>query len=152
MPNEIHEAFAPRTRNVPAEGRVVYRPGIHAMAKLHFADRYAKVDVWQDWSVNVPIASGTRQAVDFDDAVAKRTDAEPDLLNSPEGRAHFADLPSDAADAKSYPKWQRGIRDHLYRSETVTVFKCAKPKLVSTVGESEAEFRAPRRGRHARAA
>jgi hypothetical protein len=64
------------------------------------------------------------------------TEGEPDAA----GR--FAELPSEFTRDKSYGVFARHLREHLYRDESLKVWKCAAPHECSHVDEGEADFRA----------
>lgn len=141
LPVEIRQRFLPRTRNVPQGGRIVYRPAVLAMARLHYVAAALAVDEWETCSVLVPLGDGD---AGFDPAQAtiERAEVEPTLLDEPERAAQFADLPREASQARSYAKWQRLLRDQLYQTRTLPRCTHAATQLSSRADESEAEFRA----------
>jgi hypothetical protein len=59
----------------------------------------------------------------------------------PDDRARFADLPSEFAREKSYSIFARHLRDHVYRDESLKLWKCASLDEVSRPDEDEDGFR-----------
>ena len=55
--------------------------------------------------------------------------------------ARFASLAPALTRAKSYTAWEKSLKNHLYRSQSVMVYSCKSPKEKSLPGESEADFR-----------
>jgi hypothetical protein len=66
----------------------------------------------------------------------------PDVVRQPEPGAAFGALPATATRAKTFAAWQKGLEDWLYRTRSLTAYRCPSQKLVSRAGESEGDFRA----------
>jgi hypothetical protein len=66
----------------------------------------------------------------------------PIAENEPDPAGQFTQLPSELARDKSYPIFARQLREHLYRAESLKVFKCAALDQCSRPDEDEADFRA----------
>jgi hypothetical protein len=66
----------------------------------------------------------------------------PELDDGPDVAGKFADLPGELAQAKSYKDWTAALKDHLYRTQVLTLFRHKALKQTSQAGESEGEFRA----------
>jgi hypothetical protein len=67
--------------------------------------------------------------------------AVADLESAPREGAAFHELPAPARDAKGYARWSKDYADWLYQTQTISLFRSAKQKVVSHPGESEADFR-----------
>jgi hypothetical protein len=72
--------------------------------------------------------------VSMDHALDQETDGEQD--------GGFASLPAELSRAKTFTELQSALRDHLYRTQKLQLWKCPELKLVSRPGESEGDFRA----------
>jgi hypothetical protein len=140
VPPEVPELFLPRQGSIAGDDGLVYRPALVGSAKLHFVNARQGVDHWDDATLLTPLSDETLHAPW--DGATPLPHGEPDFDPEPETGARFSELPSEAARAKSYPRWGKKLADHLYRNRDVTLLKCKAPKASSTVGESEGEFRA----------
>lgn len=135
LPAEISEQFLP-PRNA---GSIVYRPALLGVARLHFVDMRAAIDVWEDVSLLALLDAPS------DDPWERGEEIDANLLSDAastlEG-ARFAPLPPEAMRAKTYEAWRRKLADRLYRTRTLRLWRSAEPKLLSKTGESEGDFRA----------
>ncbi len=134
VPPQVPEVFV----RANGGGRLVYRPALLGTARMQFARARPPVDCFEDTTVLSPLSD--------DSAIAPWDAAEShpgiELANEPEEGATFGELPGGAAQAKSYPKWERALKTHLYQNRTVSVRVCKKPKLSGKAGESERDFTA----------
>jgi hypothetical protein len=138
LPPGIPEKFA-RIEAVETGGdRVEYRPALLGHGKVHFVRKSDDIDVWRERLLLKAIgdmrptemwqgASPIEQPLAFD--------AQPD----PSGQ--FAELPAEFAREKSYSAFQRSLRDHLYREESVKLWKCEALDETSKGNEDEPAFR-----------
>ena len=139
IPPEAGECFVP-VRGVSESGQPpVYRPTLIGAARLHFVDAKAGIDHWQDMVLIVPINkdpgdSVWEQAVPLSDE-ARQFDAQP------AAGAAFAPAAAELLRGKSYAAWQKSLAAHLYRSETLKLWKAPAFKELSKPDESEADFR-----------
>ena len=139
LPPEITEFFIP-SRGEPNRGdRLVYRPTLLGIAKVHFAQASVSIDVWDEVSILAP--AGEEIALDPWDAGELSHDGPPDLEKTPEADANFAALPSELAKPKKFVALTTALKEHLYRVHRLTCWKNKSPKEVSRPGESEADFR-----------
>lgn len=137
LPPDVTEVFL--AAGGAGAARVQYRPALLATARVHFVDAKAGVDAWETLAVRAPLPD--ELATDpWDGAtVAERA---PDALRAPEGAATFAPLPAGATRAKAYGGWQKALEDWLYRTRSLTAWRCAALKAMSRPGETEGDFRA----------
>jgi len=138
LPPDVPEAFLPRRGTLPAGARLVYYPALLGTAKVHFAQTTSGVDVWETLSLVAPLDGGLSDNVW--ESVEPSTE-EPELEKSPEAASGFASLPSELSKAKQYAQCSTLLKDHLYRSHTLSLWKCKAVKQFSQPGESEADFR-----------
>jgi hypothetical protein len=139
VPPDVPELFMPSATAVTESGRLVYRPALVAAADLHFVKARNNVDLWSRIAVMSPLRGKTPPDPWKKAEVLGR--AEPDLDPEPEPGAVFDPLPAAAARGKSYTTWNRRLKDHLYKTRTLTLWKCAALKTTSEPGENESEFR-----------
>jgi hypothetical protein len=138
LPPGIPEFFQPPIKALPAGGSVCYRPALLGVARVHYAQASTGVDAWEDVRLLVDAAEGVPDPVwDAGDPLAD----EPDLESAPIETARFADLASELSRAKNYATWTTALKDALYRTRRLTLWKCPALKEVSAPGESEVDFR-----------
>ena len=135
LPARVTERFLPTTLR-PAPGQTLeYRPALAAATRAHYVYRGSGLDHWARRAWFVPLPGAV-----WDDARILG-EAIPELEREPEAGARFVSLPPDAARVASYARWQRGLRQHVYRSARIQLYRSHRPKRVSVLDESEAEFR-----------
>lgn len=138
VPPEASERFLAPSEPPPREQPLLYQPAILGTGRVHFVDKRAGVDLWRTVVLRVP---ADEDVAEPDWETADRLDEEPASGDEPVAGARFAPLPSSMARAKSYADWQKSLRNHLYRSERLVLWRSAALKLISQPGESEADFR-----------
>ncbi|NNM34022.1 MAG: DUF87 domain-containing protein [Gemmatimonadetes bacterium] len=112
------------------------RPGLAVRVALRFDDRVSGIDASEEWeAVSFPAPERfdpeALQAVDYDDR---------DWIDTaPEGARYVVGGP-DLGRSSYYRDFSTQVREHLYRSREITVFRNKALKMYSRVGESEAEF------------
>ncbi len=136
---EIHECLLVVNRPVRPTQRIVYRPGLLGKAKLHFVSSPDKLDEWQDVVMLARLEEKT--AHDPWEVSEVRDHSSPDMDSDADQRASFAALPKAASQVRSYKSWAKDLKDHLYRTRVVTVWRCKSLKMVSEPGELEGDFR-----------
>ncbi len=145
LPPGVPECFVAATT---ADGALTYQPKLLATAKLRFVNASVGVDASKTVTLlaDVPDDAGTTP---WDEAEVV-DGGEPGVGDAATG-ASFAELPSPAARAASYPAWQKQLVARLAQEHPVTVWRCKALDAVSRPEESEGEFRA-RLALHAREA
>ncbi len=139
LPPEIDECYL-RAEQLPERGEtLVYRPALFGQAQLHFVSTSYNLDQWDDAFLLAPVDD------DIDDPW---TDAEtftedPGALEDRgEDDARYGELPAMAVRARTYKSWATKLKNHVYRTREVSVFKCKLLKAASQPGVTEGEFRA----------
>jgi uncharacterized protein DUF87 len=138
LPPEIREFFMPH-RASTSRGGLVYRPALLGRGKVHFASATAGIDHWQEFAL---LAEGEEST--SSDVWTKSEAIDSDALEleaTPESGASFGELPDAMAKAKSYSTWTTALKNHLYGSQSLSLFKATEPKATSQPGESERDFR-----------
>ncbi len=139
LPPEITERFSPLRAAIPTGGKLVYRPALLGMAKVHFAQAASGVDVWKSLSLLAPVDAEVPPDIWTTGEVSE--DDPPELESAPAAGAQFSALPAELSRPKKYAALATALKDHLYRSQKQQLWKCAALKQVSQAGESEADFR-----------
>jgi hypothetical protein len=125
----------------PAAGAtVVYQPQLMGEARVHFADAKSGIDEWQTCVLRVPLAESLPDSP-WEEAEIEQ-DLPPNLANEPARAATFAPLPPELTRAKTLATLSMRLKDHLYRTHRLTIYKAPAFKKTSQVGEAEGDFRA----------
>jgi hypothetical protein len=124
LPPGVAERFLPSRAEKPA-----YTPMFLGSARIHFEGASKEI------AIAAPFDGAN---VNFDEASEIALD---DFATEPEAGASFAELPSSAANPKSYEKWGKAFTSWLYRSQKLELYRCESLKLTSEPGESERDFR-----------
>ena len=112
---------------------------VEGLHRLHVVRVTYHVDEWQQRALLVPVRDDPPRDV-WDEG--KLVDAEQLAWDKqPDPRGEFAPLPSSLATARSYKSWNTALKAYLYRTQTVTVYRCPGLKEYSAAGETEGEFR-----------
>jgi hypothetical protein len=140
LPPGIEEAFVARRSAVLGKTKLVYRPGLLAMARMRFAQASAGVDQTQDITAFLPAVDEVVATLWDDADVSAACGVE--LVSAPEAGGGFAPIPAELCRAKTFTELQTALKDHLLRVQKLTLWKCAELKAMSTPDESEGDFRA----------
>ncbi|MEO1498622.1 MAG: DUF87 domain-containing protein [Planctomycetota bacterium] len=139
-PAGVEQQFVETAERLPKDVMLEYRPGLLGFGKLHYLKTTGGFDLdrWEDAvalkSFNEDVPDGVWEgSLVYDKPPALRGDAEFDDVR-------FADPPPDFDDDRL--KSHAGeLKDWLYQSRRVTLFRCEAADAVSDPEESEAEFR-----------
>jgi hypothetical protein len=123
-------------RSLPTGQKLVYRPGILAVGRLHFVNATQRIDTWEERAFLVNLFA----PVPADLWTEVETVTEPSLEDQGLAAEH-ASLPSEASNAKNFDLWSKQFLSFLFREQVLTLFQCTPLKAVSQPGESEREFR-----------
>ncbi len=139
LPPDIQQHFVPLRGSKPDGSELLYVPMLLGASQIRFSNAQSGIDSTHDVMALVSIADGP-VAVDWDWATA--TDVMvADLEQNPEEGAQFLALPASAGKAKSYADWNKDFGGWLFRTQKVELFRSPSTKEVSTMGESERDFR-----------
>ena len=129
----------PSIQQLFVPGATAYAPMLLGVAKVAYSDSKLGLDEAKTIAVVTPITDGA-VAVDWDKA--QIADFTVDyLVKSPPTGASFAPVPSAAAKPKNYAAWEKDFTQWVQQSQSIELFKSSRAKLVSTVDESERDFR-----------
>jgi hypothetical protein len=128
-----------RERFLVARGTLVeYEPRLGARVRTHFVDAKTGLDAWTDAFHLAPLGAN---GPDWERAEVCSVDAL-ELRDEPAPQATFADVPGSVLAAKTLQQSARDLAEHVYRSSTMTVYRCPALKATASAGTSEVEFRA----------
>ena len=139
LPPGVNETFVVRQSSLLGNAKLLYRPGLLATARLRFAQASAGVDELSDLTIFLKAVEGISPTI-WDSAEIS-TDAEPEQDDHADDGGGFASLPSELNRAKTFTELQAALKDHLYRTQKLRLWKCPELKEVSNPGESEGDFR-----------
>jgi hypothetical protein len=137
LPADIQEFFL---RAKIAADKMVYRPYIVGISKLHFVDSRSGVDAWIPYTHMAPVSDDGRDA-QWDQA-STYGDIKADLDRQPAAFASFGPLPAGASGAKNFVAWRGTLEDHLYQNVTLNLIACPALGLTSQPAETEGDFTA----------
>ncbi|MEO0531317.1 MAG: ATP-binding protein, partial [Planctomycetota bacterium] len=137
----VEARFVETNERVPKDVTLEYRPGLLGVGKVHFVKTTGgfNVDRWRDTHVlkcfNEDVPDGLWEgALVHGQPPVTRAEAEYD-------DAEYDELPRELANEKSYKGFARELKDWLYQTQRVTLFKCDALDATSQTDETEAEFR-----------
>lgn len=115
-----------------------YKPHLAAFAKLHYVDAKAKVDLWENVCLIVPISSS-------DDSIQwEKGENIPEIGSRLEPKpltdANYTDLPSFLSSPKALPGIEKSCCTYLYQHKNYELYKYEELGLTSTPEETELEF------------
>jgi hypothetical protein len=114
----------------------VYRPALLSTAQIHYVSASQGVDYWEkvEWLTPLDETSG---GPDWGDS----SEAPSEAASEPDSGVGFAELPPAAANPKSYPAWEKSLKEYLYRERRLTLLESKSLRMTSHPKESEADFR-----------
>lgn len=134
----IEETFIPCGSTVPPNSKLLHRPGLLGAARVHFVQASTGVDYTQDVSFLLPAVEEISPTL-WDEAILSRDDFEQQA--APLDAGEFASLPSELNRPKLYTELGTALRDHIYRTQRLKVYRCAELKETSHPEEAEGDFR-----------
>ncbi len=116
-----------------------YYPAILGAAQIQFRDPKTKIDYVKQKIFLTPIIDSPLP-VNWDEAKETNVKIE-DLKKSPSQNFPFADLPSEALNAKNYLIWKKDFHSWLSRTQKLPLYKSPCLNEVSRPEETERDFR-----------
>jgi hypothetical protein len=135
----VSQFFLPPGVRAPSGQTLYYRPKLLGVARVNFSDPKTRVDTSQNLAFITPITDEVIP-VNWEDG-EELSIALTDLEKVPPQDAQYADLPTPAGLAKSYPAWTRDFISWLYNTQELELWKSPGLNKISQVGESERDFR-----------
>jgi len=115
-------------------------PRVLGIARLHFVDKTAGLDVWETRSLIAPLDAGGTN-VDWQQAEIGG-DLNDRLSSEAPPNARYGDTPAAFLRAQNYRSWQKELVSHLYSTATLPIFHCPTVGQAVAPGTGEGEFRA----------
>lgn len=135
---DISEVFLVRHSALTGRSKFVYRPGVLASVRVHYANASAAVDSTQDVQFLLTIVQEVTGTI-WDDAILS---VEPyDQEDGPEAGLTFTDLPGELNRTKTYTELATTLKEHVYRTQRLKLFRCAELKQTSRPDETDGDFR-----------
>lgn len=135
----IAQFFLPPGVRAPSGQTLYYRPKLLGVARVNFSDPKTRVDTTQNLAFVTPITDEVIP-VNWEDG-EELSIALTDLEKTPPQDAQYADLPTPAGLAKSYPAWTKDFISWLYNTQELELWRSPGLNKISQVGETERDFR-----------
>ena len=136
----IAQYFLPPLRRGAADDRLAYVPMLAGGLDATFSSAKYGINESRQVVRLTVIADGP---VPVDWGVGEDVAIAPSALEKePVAESEFAAVPLPAGDVRQYEKWSALLLAWARRSQAMTLYSCAAPKVVSNPGEGEGEFRA----------
>jgi DNA-binding ferritin-like protein len=129
----------PVRRSQPAGQSLFYQPEVIGAGSVHFMNAKAGVNTIKDFLYRMTVTDGP-VAIDWDSAAETDFKAN-DMEMTPKEPAQYGSLPPIAMKAESYTYWNKEFATWILRSHKVDLWRSANLKELSTLGESERDFR-----------
>ena len=121
----------------PSEGKRYY-PSLGAKVTLHFFSQRRGIDTNRELRFLLDLDSAHND-MDWSEAYEVDEVFEKFPRKAPHD-ASFEALPQVVSEDKGLKRSVRALKEHLYRTRYMTVWKCDSPKLESSPDESRADF------------
>jgi hypothetical protein len=135
LPPSVQQFFVAAASGVD----LIYYPRLLATTDVAFTNARYKVDERREKTYSVEFNDGP-ESIDWDDAEVLSL-SSADLNMEPEPNAAFTDVPSCVHVQKNYSQWEKSLKRWIRQNESVSLYRSARHRLVSEVGESEGAFR-----------
>ncbi len=136
IPPDIPQVWLPATVD---ESLVTWRPAVLGAADVSYSQAKLGVSEQRRAVWLAPIENGVL-ALDWDTAESVALDVNG-LDHEPHVGRAYDDVPSVAANVRSYATWARTLKKFITTSDGITLFQSKELKLVSHVDEDEGAFR-----------
>jgi hypothetical protein len=131
----IHQVY------LPGDGdELVYFPRVIAATDIAFSNSTLKVDERVATLFTVEVDDGP-VPVEWDRAEELGLPAQR-LVEAAQPGARYAECPSAATTAKNYDEWEKSLKQWLRKTRVIRLYRSARYRMTSEVGETEGEFRA----------
>ena len=139
IPNAISQRIFTALKPIPSGSHLAYRTGIFGRGKLHYVDTKSKVDLWRDFCLLYMIDDSIVASL-WDEASSLPCQTL-DFEHTLDPQAHAIDLLPDLLKPTSYTRWNKELKNFLYREKTLHLIFSPEYKEYSDPDQSEADFR-----------
>jgi hypothetical protein len=130
VPSSVSELFL-------GSGGAIYQPGLLGTVRLHYVAAAHGIDRWETLHWFAPF-----EETEGEPSWGRGEEAPARTADQPDSGVDFAELPSTALYPKSYERWEKSLKDFLYRERKLPLFTSKPLRLKSIPGESDGDFRA----------
>ncbi len=120
-------------------GEGLYVPYLAAKVAVHFIDQRKQIDMRHEKILYRQIEP-SMHTVSWEKSYEETTDFESFPTSRPQ-EARFAAVPTCVAGDKGLKKSAAALKNHLYKTEKIELWRCRSPRLESMPGESLADFK-----------
>ncbi|MDD2451840.1 MAG: DUF87 domain-containing protein [Sulfurovum sp.] len=128
----------PQHYELDITGNNHFSPTLCAKAKVHFYQEKRSIDEEYEYLLELPLDPSDRH-IDWEEARELDEDFSLYPQSAPQ-KAKFASLPIMLLEDKGLKRASGALKESLYRTKELELFKCASQKLESKVGESHTDF------------
>ena len=139
IPGDVKQNFLDVAIRLGSNDRLVYRPALLGMGRMHFVKSTYKVDTWVEKTFLVHATGDELPAEIWDDAEVIQDQLE--FVSKPEANGEFSTISDDMEQKKSYSTWEKELKEFMYRGQDMPIWKCGDLKVYSQPGETEGDFR-----------
>ena len=115
-----------------------YYATLGAKASVHFFNQSKGVDQEEHLTLYLPIEEESKR-IDWEQSEEEEVDFETFPHRKP-SEGHYTTLPQIVLEDKGLRKSIRELKEYLYRTRTISLWRCRSPKLISAPTESRADF------------
>jgi hypothetical protein len=138
LPPEITQYYIPVRSSGGTNAKLSYHPMLLGVTEVRYSNSKT-VDMTQQLTLLSAITDGP-VSLDWSAAVPLDLPIE-DLESEPQAEAQFAEVPGQAAKARSYATWRKDLASWVYRNQRLELLESPSLDVVSNPGETERDFR-----------
>ncbi len=139
IPADVTERFLVPTKAVRDGHSLKYRPALISQSTLHYVKASSGVDYWEDITLMAPAVGSPPESIwDLSFEIPKDT---LQLFATPEDGYQYEDLAAGYSSAKNFSKWDKDLKEYLFRNRQVTIYSSKVLKATSQPGQSESDAR-----------
>lgn len=139
LPPGLTPVFLSPSPGLGQESRIVYQPSVISYGSVFFSEPKYRINTEQRF-MSLLEADEKPLLLDWDNATEIDC-PESDLRPYPRIQGRYSQIPGWMTQVKEYQNMQTSLRDWLFRSRRLTLWRSPASGLVSLPGESETDFR-----------
>jgi len=138
LPPDIKQVFMPIDRNIVQDKQVHYFPAIVSEGCVYFTDRKTNTAVEKKYLVFKEELDNNQFIFEVDKLIEISKSKNYDVI--PYGNGVFDELPSFVTKKNFFKKYNKQLKDFLYKEVSLKLYKNKLTELTSKPFENEAEF------------
>jgi hypothetical protein len=119
-------------------GKNAFVATLGAKVSIHFFNQRRGIDEVREVLLSLPLDEA-QQRIDWELSSEEGMDFENFPHTAPQ-KAHFSMLPDIVLEDKKLRKSIKELKEYLYQTQQIILWRCERPKLESRVGESRSDF------------